>query len=105
MCATTEQPSAPITSIPGCSVAGLYVAWEMSIAVLVAAYGRSKSRPFFPLLVTRLFIPFPLTLLAIAVTSTVGPGAETDVEVSSSLPPKRRDSRSAPISNESSGVD
>lgn len=55
----------------GLLITGLYVAWWVSLGVLVAAYGRSKSRPFFPLFVAGLVIPFPFTLLAIAVTSTV----------------------------------
>lgn len=55
----------------GLVVGGLGLAW-IGIAALVAAYGRTKQRPFFPLLVAGLFIPFPLCLLALAVTTTVG---------------------------------
>jgi hypothetical protein len=52
----------------GLVVAGSVLIW-LGLAVTVAAYGRSRSRPFFPLLVAALSLGFPICLLALAVTS------------------------------------
>ncbi len=41
----------------------------LGLAVAVAAYGRSKSRPFFPMLVAALSLGCPICLLALAVTT------------------------------------